>query len=148
MCIRDSYKTVPSIGAALDEYCPNGIDIYFENVGGETLEAVLDRINPGARIPVCGSISQYDNPEPSKPKNIGNVEAKGAVMRKFSIYDHMDQFDDFLPWMAERVKDGRIVYFEDIVDGFDNTIDAFIGMMNGDNLGKRLVRVSEDPTLG
>jgi NADPH-dependent curcumin reductase CurA len=143
-----NYKTVPSIGAALDEHCPNGIDIYFENVGGETLEAVLDRINPGARIPVCGSISQYDNPQPSKPKNIGNVEAKGAVMRKFSIYDHMDQYDDFLPWIAERVSDGRIVYFEDIVDGFDNTIEAFIGMMKGDNLGKRLVRVSDDPTLG
>lgn len=142
-----NYKTVPSIGAALDEYCPDGIDIYFENVGGETLEAVLDRINQGARIPVCGQISQYDNPERSVPRNIGNVEAKGAVMQKFSIYQHMEQYDDFLPWIAERVKDGRIVYFEDIVDGFDNTIDAFIGMMNGNNLGKRLVRVSEDPTL-
>jgi len=142
-----NYKTVPSIGAALDEYCPNGIDIYFDNVGGETLEAVLDRINPGARIPVCGQISQYDNPERYVPKNMGNVEAKGATLRKFSIYEHMDQYDAFLPWMSERIKDGRIVYFEDIVDGIDNTIDAFIGMMNGDNLGKRLVRVSEDPTL-
>jgi len=142
-----NYKTVSSIGAALDEHCPNGIDIYFENVGGETLEAVLDRINPGARIPVCGQISQYDNAERSVPKNISNVEAKGAVMQKFSIYQHMDQYDDFLPWISERVKDGRIVYFEDIVDGFDNTIDAFIGMMNGNNLGKRLVRVSGDPTL-
>ncbi len=143
-----NYKTVSSIGAALDAHCPNGIDIYFENVGGETLEAVLDRINQGARIPVCGQISQYDKTERSLPKNIGNVEAKGAVMRKFSIYDHMDQYDAFLPWMSERVKDGRIVYVEDIVDGFDNTIDAFIGMMRGENLGKRLVRVSEDPTLG
>ena len=68
-------------------------------------------------------------------------------MQKFSIYQHMDQYDDFLPWMSERIRDGRIVYFEDIVDGIDNTFDAFIGMMNGDNLGKRLVRVSEDPTL-
>ena len=68
-------------------------------------------------------------------------------MQRFSIYQHMDQFDEFLPWIAERMKDGRIVYFEDIVNGIDNTIDAFIGMMNGENLGKRLVRVSEDPTL-
>ena len=142
-----NYKTVSSIGAALDEHCPDGIDIYFENVGGETLEAVLDRINPGARIAVCGQISQYDNPEPYVPRNIGNVEAKDAVMQKFSIYEHMDQYDDFLPWIAERLKDGRVVYREDIVDGIDNTIAAFIGMMNGENLGKRLVRVSEDPTL-
>ena len=142
-----NYRTVSSIGAALDEHCPNGIDIYFENVGGETLEAVLDRINQGARIPVCGQISQYDKSERSAPRNIDNVKAKGAVMRKFSIYDHMDQYDDFLPWISERVADRRIVYFEDIVDGIDTVVDAFIGMMNGENLGKRLVRVSEDPTL-
>ena len=142
-----NYKTVSSIGAALDEHCPDGIDIYFENVGGETLEAVLHRINPGARIPVCGMISQYDNVEPFEPRNLANLEAKGATMQKFSIYEHMDQYDDYLPWIAERLRDGRIVYFEDIVHGIDNTIDAFIGMMNGENLGKRLVRVSDDPTL-
>jgi hypothetical protein len=141
-----NYKTVTSIAAALDEHCPNGIDIYFDNVGGETLEAVLDRINSGARIPVCGQISQYDRPERHVPRNVANVDAKGAVMQRFSIYDHMDQYDAFLPWMSQRIKDGRIVYFEDIVDGIDNTIDAFIGMMNGDNLGKRLVRVGDDPT--
>lgn len=142
-----NYKTVSSIGAALDEHCPDGIDVYFENVGGETLEAVLERINQGARIPVCGMISQYDNAERFKPRNFDNIEAKGATMQRFSIYDHMDQYDAFLPWAAERLRDGRLVYFEDIVDGIDSTIDAFIGMMNGENLGKRLVRVSEDPTL-
>ena len=141
------YRTVPSLGAALDEHCPDGIDVYFDNVGGETLEAALDRINPGARIPVCGQISQYDNAERFEPRNRANLEAKGATMRKFSIYDHMDQYDAFLPWIAERIADGRIVYFEDIVDGIDNTVDAFIGMMRGENLGKRLVRVSDDPTL-
>ncbi len=142
-----NYKTVSSIGAALDEHCPNGIDIYFENVGGETLEAVLDRINDGARIPVCGQISQYDNKERFEPRNIEALERKGALMQKFSIYAHMDQYDEFLPWIAERMKAGKIVYFEDIVDGIDNTPDAFIGMMQGENLGKRLVRVSDDPTL-
>ncbi len=142
-----NYKTVSSIGDALDEHCPNGIDIYFENVGGETLEAVLDRINEGARIPVCGMISQYDSDVRYEPRNLGNLEAKSALMQKFSIYEHMDQYDEYLPWVAERMKAGKIVYFEDIVDGIDNTIDAFIGMMNGDNLGKRLIRVSDDPTL-
>ncbi len=142
-----NYKTVSSIGDALNEYCPNGIDIYFENVGGETLEAVLDRINVGARIPVCGQISQYDSTVRFEPCNIDALELKGALMQKFSIYEHMDQYDAFLPWMAERMKAGKIVYYEDIVDGIENTPAAFIGMMQGENLGKRLMRVSEDPTL-
>jgi NADPH-dependent curcumin reductase CurA len=142
-----NYKTVSTIGAALDQFCPNGIDIYFENVGGETLVAVLDRINEGARIPVCGQISQYDSMERFEPRNIDALERNSAIMQKFSIYDNMDQYDEFLPWIAERVKTGQIVYYEDIVDGIDNTPDAFIGMMNGENLGKRLIRVSADPTL-
>ncbi len=142
-----NYKTVSSIGAALDEHCPDGIDIYFENVGGEMLVAVLDRINQGARIPVCGQIAHYDDEERVEPRNIDALEKKGAIMQKFSIYENMDQYDDFLPWIAERMKAGDIVYFEDIVDGIDNVPAAFIGMMNGDNLGKRLVRLGDDPTL-
>ncbi len=142
-----NYKTASSIGAALDEHCPDGIDIYFENVGGETLEAVLDRINPGARIPVCGQISHYDDEARTEPRNIAALEKQGAIMQKFSIYGNMDQYDAFLPWMAERMKAGDIVYFEDIWDGIENTPAAFIDMMNGGNLGKRLVRVGVDPTL-
>lgn len=142
-----NYKTVSSVGEALDAHCPNGIDIYFDNVGGETLEAVLDRINDGARIPVCGQISQYDSTERFVPRNIDALERKGAIMQKFSIYENMDQYDEFLPWVAERMKAGKIVYFEDIVDGIDNTPAAFIGMMQGENLGKRLMRVGDDPTL-
>ena len=68
-------------------------------------------------------------------------------MRKFSIYDNMDQYDEFLPWIAQRMKAGDIVYFEDIWDGIERVPDAFIDMMNGGNLGKRLVRVGDDPTL-
>ncbi len=142
-----NYRTVPSIGAALDEHCPGGIDIYFDNVGGETLEAVLERINPGARIPVCGQISHYDDVERTEPRNIDALEKQNAIMRKFSIYDHMDQYDDFLPWIAQRMRAGEIVYFEDIVEGIDSMPAAFIGMMKGENLGKRLVRVGDDPTL-
>jgi NADPH-dependent curcumin reductase CurA len=142
-----NYKSVPSIGAALDEHCPDGIDIYFDNVGGETLEAVLDRINAGARIPVCGQISQYDQEARVVPRNIDALDRKGATMTRFSIYDHMDQYDDFVLQMAARLKAGDIVYFEDIVEGIDNTPAAFIGMMKGENLGKRLVRISDDPTL-
>jgi NADPH-dependent curcumin reductase CurA len=143
-----NYKTVPSIAAALDENCPDGIDIYFDNVGGETLAAVLERINDGARIPVCGQISQYDLESRQNPVDQSALlENANATLEKFSIYKHMDAFDAFPPRMSAWMKDGKIVYYEDIVEGLDNAPDAFIKMMAGENLGKRLVRVGDDPTL-
>ncbi len=144
-----NYKTVPSIAGALDEHCPNGIDIYFDNVGGETLEAVIDRINPRARIAVCGQITSYDGASAAwgEPRNLEKITLAGAEKTRFSIYDHMDQYDEFLPRMAQWLKDGDVVYFEDIWEGIEKTPEAFIDMMKGGNLGKRLVRAGEDPTI-
>ena len=144
-----NYKTVPSIAAALEEHCPYGIDIYFDNVGGETLEAVIDRINPRARIAVCGQIAVYDSAtaEWPEPRNLEKIALAGAVKTRFSVYDHMDQYDAFVPRMAKWLKDGDIAYFEDIREGIDNTPEAFIDMMQGGNLGKRLVRVGEDSVV-
>ncbi len=145
-----NYKTVSSIGAALDETCPNGIDVYFDNVGGETLDEVLARINTHARLPICGQISQYDRIETGNTESIRNVSSilrAHATMRGFSVRDNMDQFDDYVTRMAALMKAGDVVYAEDIVDGIENAPAAFIDMMKGENLGKRLVRVGEDPTL-
>ncbi|MDA0664244.1 MAG: NADP-dependent oxidoreductase [Proteobacteria bacterium] len=141
-----NYKTAPSIAAALEEHCPDGIDIYFDNVGGETLEAVIDRINPRARIAVCGQISGYDSAsaEWAEPRNLEKIALAGAVKTRFSVYDHMDQYDAFVPRMAKWLQHGDVVYFEDIWEGIGNTPEAFIDMMKGGNLGKRLVRVAED----
>ena len=142
------YKNVASIGAALDQHCPDGIDIYFDNVGGETLHAVLERINSGARIAVCGQISHYDSEvEWGAPPDAQALKRLGATMKRFSVRDNMDQFDDFLARMSAWLAAGDIVYFEDIWDGIDATPAAFIDMMKGGNLGKRLVRVGDDPTL-
>jgi NADPH-dependent curcumin reductase CurA len=133
-----------SPGTALDRLCPDGIDIYFDNVGGETLDAVLARIRPFARIPVCGMISQYDGG--GYPlRNAGNVVGKRAMIRGFIIYDHMQDFDLYPPRMAARMRRGEVRYFDDIVEGIENTPAAFIGMLRGDNIGKRLVRISDDP---
>ena len=143
-----NYKTVDSIGAALDDHCPDGIDIYFDNVGGKTLNAVLECINPGARIAVCGQISRYDSEvEWGAPPDAGALARLGATMTRFSVRDHMDQFDAFLADMSAWLRAGDIVYFEDIWDGIEKVPDAFIDMMKGGNLGKRLVRVGDDPTL-
>lgn len=145
-----NYRKVPSIAAGLDETCPDGIDVYFDNVGGETLDAVLARINEGARVPICGQISQYDvtgSGEQYGIRNVPNLLRKHATMTGFSVRDNMDMFDEFLVRMAALMKAGDVVYTEDIIDGLDNTPSAFIGMMRGENIGKRLMRVGDDPTL-
>ena len=136
-----NYKTA-NVGEALDEYCPAGIDVYFDNVGGATLDAALARINPFARIPVCGQISGYDGGG-SGIKRIGALVASRATMTGFVIYDHMHKFDAFLPRMAQHMSRGDVRYFEDIVDGIEATPQAFIGMMQGDNIGKRLVKIAD-----
>jgi len=138
-----NYKT-RSVADALDEFCPHGVDVYFDNVGGETLDAALARLNPFARIPVCGQIAGYDSGGQAISR-IGAMVAARATMTGFIIYDHMHKFDAFLPRMAERLQSGSVQYFEDIINGIENTPSAFIGMMRGDNIGKRLVYVGDDP---
>jgi hypothetical protein len=137
-----NHRTVSSPGDALDRLCPDGIDVYFDNVGGPTLDAVLARLRPFARIPVCGMISQYDG-QGAAIRNLAAVVGARATMTGFIIYDHMADFESFPPRMAERMQRGAVRYFEDIVEGIENTPAAFIGMMAGDNLGKRLVQVAE-----
>ncbi|MCP5183874.1 MAG: NADP-dependent oxidoreductase [Pseudomonadales bacterium] len=139
-----NYRT-EAVGAALDRLVPDGVDVYFDNVGGETLDAVLARLKPFARIPVCGMISQYDGD--SYPlRNVGNIVGRRATMTGFIIYDYMDDFLHFPARMAARMAAGEVRYFDDIVEGIENTPAAFIGMLRGDNVGKRLVRVGRDPT--
>lgn len=136
-----NYKT-RRMGEALDETCPDGIDVYFDNVGGATLDAALARVNPFARIPVCGQISAYDG-DTAAVKRLGTLVAARATMTGFIVYDHMHKFDAFLPRMAQRLAKGAVRYYEDIVDGIEATPRAFIGMMAGDNIGKRLVKIAE-----
>jgi NADPH-dependent curcumin reductase CurA len=139
-----NYRTVDSIAGALAELCPDGIDVYFDNVGGETLEAVLTRANPGARIPVCGMISRYESAEDPGVRNLISVLANRLTITGFSIYDHVHRLPWFVPRMGRWVRDGSIVYDEDIVDGIETLPQAFLGMLAGDNIGKRLVRVGPD----
>jgi NADPH-dependent curcumin reductase CurA len=131
---------------ALRQHCPAGIDVYFDNVGGPLLEAVLGQLNPFARIPVCGMISGYERTDDPGLRGLVNVLVKRATMTGFSIYDHMAGFAEWQPGMAALQAAGRIVYHEEIWEGIESVPAAFIGMLAGDNLGKRLVRVGSDPT--
>ncbi|MDA3040302.1 MAG: NADP-dependent oxidoreductase [Actinomycetota bacterium] len=139
------HRAVSSVGEGLDQHCPEGVDVYFDNVGGETLDAVLARLNPHARIAVCGQISTYVGQGAGLP-NIMAMLRQRATMTGFSIYDHTHKLPEFLPWMSRLLREGNVVYVEDVREGIDSVPDAFVGMLAGDNIGKRLVRVSDDPT--
>ena len=140
-----SYRTDDLFGA-LRAACPQGIDVYFENVGGVVLDAVLRLINQGARIPLCGLISQYNATETTPGPNIRPLLFNRAFIKGFIVSDHMDRAADFLRDCSQWVRDGRLKYREDIVNGLEHGPAAFIGLFDGRNLGKLLVQVGPDPT--
>ncbi|MBS7455521.1 NADP-dependent oxidoreductase [Coralloluteibacterium stylophorae] len=129
--------------------CPDGVDIYFENVGGPVLEAVLPLLNDHARIPVCGLVSQYNasSPPPGpdrSPALMGAILTRQLTVRGFIQTQFVDALQEpFLKEMGAWVREGRVRYREDIVDGLENAPEAFIGMLGGANFGKQLVRVAE-----
>ncbi|MEK6374113.1 MAG: NADP-dependent oxidoreductase [Acidobacteriota bacterium] len=137
-----NYKT-QDLNAALKEACPDGVDIYFDNVGGAVLETVLKRINVHARIPLIGLISQYNVDKPSAGPNLGPILVKRALLQGMIIFDHTDRLPDFLRDMSQWLREGKIHYREDIVQGLENAPRAFIGLFKGENIGKRIVQVSE-----
>jgi NADPH-dependent curcumin reductase CurA len=140
-----NYRT-PGLTGALREACPKGIDVYFENVGGDVLDAVVTLINQGARIPLCGLISQYNAAEPPRGPNLRPFLMNRALLQGFIISDHIDRMPAFLDDMTRWVKEGRVKYREDIVEGLAKAPEAFIGLLKGKNFGKLLVRVGADPT--
>jgi NADPH-dependent curcumin reductase CurA len=131
---------------ALKAACPNGVDVYFDNVGGDVLKTVLRLVNPFARIPLCGLISQYNATELPPGPNLGPVLVNRVTIRGFIVSDHADRLPAFLADCGRWVREGRLRYREDVVDGLDQAPRAFIGLLAGKNFGKLLVKVGEDPT--
>ncbi len=136
------YKTA-DLDAALAAACPRGIDVYFDNVGGPITEAVSRRVNPFARFAVCGLISQYNLEKPElAPRNERFVLVNRVRVQGFIVSDFYARRDDALRHLAEWVRQGRLKYREDIVDGLENAPAAFVGMLQGKNFGKQLVRLA------
>jgi NADPH-dependent curcumin reductase CurA len=143
-----NYKTAPGgIEAALRRLCPDGIDIYFDNVGGTTLEAALNLMNVHGRVPICGMISTYGTDDGVGVRNLFRAVRQRLTLTGFTIYDHFPQkMPAFLAEMGAWFSEGRVRYAESIVDGLDNLPQAFADMLSGrQGVGKCLVRVSEDP---
>jgi NADPH-dependent curcumin reductase CurA len=131
--------------------CPDGIDIYYENVGGQVLETVIPLLNFGARIPVCGLIAHYNAtelpPGPNRlPQLMRVVLTQRVTIRGFIVTDFAHRHADFINDMSSWIKQGKIKYREDIVEGLENAVSAFQGLLQGKNFGKLLIRVSDDPT--
>src|SRR5258705_5146294 len=140
-----SYRS-PDLSAALRDACPKGIDVYFDNVGGDVLKTVLRLVNPFARVPLCGIISQYNATEMPPGPNLGPVLVNRVTVRGFIVSDHADRRPAFLADCGGWVRGGRLKYREDVVEGLDQAPRAFIGLLRGENLGKMLVKVGPDPS--
>jgi hypothetical protein len=125
--------------------CPNGIDGYFENVGGTVQAAVFDLLNPFARVAMCGMVSQYNAAQFPPGPNLGFVVGKRVLIQGFIVSDKPEKLAEWRALAAPWVADGSLVYREDVVDGLDSAPEALIGILGGRNFGKLLVRVGDDP---
>jgi len=145
-----AYDTARDLRAALAEACPDGIDVYFENVGGKILEAVIPLLNPHGRIPVCGMISWYNagglgtgatSEGLSLPVLWRNILVKFISVNGFIISNHFDRYADFLKEVAPKAISGEVRFVEDIAEGIENAPTAFMGLLEGKNKGKQIVKL-------
>ncbi|KAK6914443.1 Oxidoreductase, N-terminal domain, partial [Dillenia turbinata] len=134
-----NYKEGHDLNAALKRYLPEGIDIYFENVGGEMLDAVLVNMRVHGRIAACGMISQYNLEQPEGAHNLFSVIAKRIRMEGFVVSDYYPHYNKFLDVVLPQIREGKIVYLEDIAEGLENGPAALVGLFSGRNIGKQVV---------
>jgi NADPH-dependent curcumin reductase CurA len=133
----------PHLARRLEAACPNGIDVYFENVGGAVQHAVWPLLNDFARVPVCGLIAQYSATSPMPGPDMFSVLRKRLLLRGFIVWDFAAKQGDFLRDVGEWVRTGRVKYREDMVEGLEQAPAAFLGLLQGKNFGKLLVRVAK-----
>ncbi|MEO3758255.1 NADP-dependent oxidoreductase [Mycobacterium sp. B14F4] len=131
--------------AALKQHCPKGVDVYFDNVGGPILDAVLGRLAHHARVVLCGVISSYLTGEHPGPANYVNLLAKTALMQGFNALDEWGRFEEAFGPLRQWAADGRLVHRQTIFEGIESCVDAMNGLFTGANIGKMLVKIS-DPT--
>jgi NADPH-dependent curcumin reductase CurA len=142
------YKAVRAQGgslrAALREKAPDGVDVYFDNVGGDHLEAAIGCLRLHGRAAICGMISQYNALSPTPgPRNLALLIQNRLTLRGFLVADHADVRPTFVTDMGGWLREGRVVWRETVVDGLENAVTAFRGLLSGDNTGKMLVRLAE-----
>ncbi len=142
-----NYKEVHNYRRKIRLLCPDGVDVYFDNVGGPITDAVFQNLNAGARIVVCGQISQYNAVSlPQGPRKLWHLIVHRARAQGFLVFEYEDRYEEARRRIARWISEGEIRCRETFVDGIEKAPEAFIGLFHGDNIGKMLVRVSDDPT--
>ncbi|GJV60788.1 NADP(+)-dependent 2-alkenal reductase-like protein [Tanacetum coccineum] len=139
-----NYKEEQDLDVALKRYFPEGIDIYFENVGGKMLDAVLLNMRLNGRISVCGMISQYNLDQGDGVHNLFNLILKSVRMQGFIVTHHYDKYPKYLEMIIPLIKNGMINYIEDIAEGLENAPAALVGLFSGKNVGKQVVAVASE----
>ncbi|KAE8022724.1 hypothetical protein FH972_008504 [Carpinus fangiana] len=139
-----NYKEESDLNAALKRYFPEGIDIYFENVGGKTLDAVILNMRAHGRIAVCGMISQYNLEQPEGVQNLMLLVYKRIRMEGFVVFDYYNIYPKFLDVVLPYIREGKIVYVEDIAEGLESGPAALVGLYSGRNVGKQVVAIARD----
>ncbi|SDK19805.1 NADP-dependent oxidoreductase [Sediminibacillus albus] len=137
-----NYKT-ENVGNALQTACPNGIDVYFDNVGGTVSDAVYPLLNDHARIPQCGSIATYNDPNAQGPRLQMHIVKARALIKGFIVSDYQAQFKEGLTKLSNWYKNGQLTYRETVREGFEHIPDAFFGLFEGENIGKQLVKTAD-----
>lgn len=136
-----NYNTTTNMGSAIQEACPDGVDIYFDNVGGPISDAVLFNINKFARMIICGAISVYNNTEMPKSVSVQPFLVKNsALMQGFIVWNYADKFPEAMEHLTSWLTEGKLDYTETIVEGFENTPQAFLDLFEGKNKGKMVVK--------
>jgi len=140
------YKATDDYGTALDEAAPEGVDVYFDNVGGPITDAVFPKLNLDARVAVCGQIAHYNDEDvPTGPRKLPQLIAPRATVQGLLVADYATRFEEATDRLATWVANGDIDHRESVVEGLENAPDAFLGLFSGENIGKQVVRVSEEP---
>jgi NADPH-dependent curcumin reductase CurA len=138
-----NYKSAP-VAQQLKEAAPDGIDVYFDNVGGDHLEAAISRLNVHGRVTVCGMISQYNATEPpAAPRNLAQLIGKRLRLQGMLVRDHAALRPQFVTEVSSWIRSGELKYRETVVEGIENTLDAFLGVLRGDNTGKMIVSLEQ-----
>ncbi|AMO58560.1 NADP-dependent oxidoreductase [Endozoicomonas montiporae] len=138
-----NYKTTDNLRSDIIKHCPNGIDVYFENVGGEHFEALLDVMNDHGRIALCGMIDQYNATAPAPgPANLAQILVKRLKVQGFIVTDHWDSYPAFVQEMAQWIQAEQVSWKETVYQGIEEAPEAFIGLFSGKNTGKMLVKLT------
>lgn len=144
-----NYRTGPDLHAAIKEACPQGVDVYFDNVGGTILDTALRSINRKARVVICGAISQYNATEPAPgPANYLALLVQRARMEGFLVFDYQDRYPEAQAQVSRWIAEGKIRHREEVVDGLENAPAALLRLFDGSNTGKLLVRMGPEPPRG